>query len=191
MIRSRAPVTGGNFGVWGGMFSTFDCAIKGWRQKEDAWNAIASGFLTGGCLAARSASFSLFTPLEVMSYSNRLNFRRPKVCFWFSSGLRYSLGRVRRCWCFGFQDHERQHSPSTPSPTRKHATTTVIIAVRRFRLEHCPGSSLSRRYTYSGLMHLYSSPLPPNLTVLFLLLRHGRHQCRPFFKTELAFDDST
>lgn len=56
-IKARAPVTGGNFGVWGGMFSTFDCAVKGWRQKEDAWNAIISGFMTGGCLAARSQSF--------------------------------------------------------------------------------------------------------------------------------------
>jgi hypothetical protein len=55
-IKARAPVTGGNFGIWGGMFSTFDCAVKGWRQKEDAWNAIISGFLTGGCLAARSKS---------------------------------------------------------------------------------------------------------------------------------------
>jgi import inner membrane translocase subunit TIM17 len=39
--------------VWGGLFSTFDCAIKGVRQKEDPWNLIASGFLTGGVLAAR------------------------------------------------------------------------------------------------------------------------------------------
>jgi len=53
-VKARAPVVGGNFGVWGGMFSTFDCAVKGYRQKEDAWNAILSGFLTGGCLAARS-----------------------------------------------------------------------------------------------------------------------------------------
>ena len=53
-MKARAPVTGGNFGVWGGMFSTFDCAVKGYRQKEDAWNAIISGFMTGGCLAARS-----------------------------------------------------------------------------------------------------------------------------------------
>ena len=59
VIKARAPVTGGNFGVWGGMFSTFDCAVKGVRQKEDMWNAIISGFLTGGCLAARSA-FSVF-----------------------------------------------------------------------------------------------------------------------------------
>ncbi|PSR76497.1 hypothetical protein PHLCEN_2v8400 [Hermanssonia centrifuga] len=56
VIKARAPVTGGNFGVWGGMFSSFDCAVKGWRQKEDMWNAIISGFLTGGCLAARSES---------------------------------------------------------------------------------------------------------------------------------------
>lgn len=53
-MKARAPVTGGNFGVWGGMFSTFDCVVKGWRQKEDAWNAIISGFMTGGCLALRS-----------------------------------------------------------------------------------------------------------------------------------------
>ena len=59
VIKARAPVTGGNFGVWGGMFSTFDCAVKGWRQKEDMWNAIISGFLTGGCLAARSECCSL------------------------------------------------------------------------------------------------------------------------------------
>lgn len=60
-IKARAPVTGGNFGVWGGMFSTFDCAVKGYRQKEDAWNGIISGFMTGGCLALRSESFSLYT----------------------------------------------------------------------------------------------------------------------------------
>ncbi len=44
---------GGNFGVWGGMFSTFDCAVKGVRRKEDPWNAIIAGFCTGGALAIR------------------------------------------------------------------------------------------------------------------------------------------
>ncbi|KAG5458654.1 MAG: mitochondrial inner membrane translocase subunit Tim17/Tim22/Tim23/peroxisomal protein PMP24 [Olpidium bornovanus] len=52
--KVRAPVLGGNFAVWGGLFSTFDCGIKGIRQKEDPWNSIASGFLTGGVLALRS-----------------------------------------------------------------------------------------------------------------------------------------
>ena len=38
-IKARAPVLGGNFGVWGGLFSTFDCAVKGVRKKEDPYNA--------------------------------------------------------------------------------------------------------------------------------------------------------
>ena len=28
-MKARAPVLGGNFGVWGGLFSSFDCAVKG------------------------------------------------------------------------------------------------------------------------------------------------------------------
>ena len=52
-IKARAPVTGGNFGVWGGMFSTYDCAVKGFRKKEDPYNSIIAGFLTGGSLAIR------------------------------------------------------------------------------------------------------------------------------------------
>ncbi|CAI4217461.1 unnamed protein product [Parascedosporium putredinis] len=52
-IKLRAPVLGGNFGVWGGLFSTFDCAVKGVRQKEDPYNAIIAGFFTGGALAVR------------------------------------------------------------------------------------------------------------------------------------------
>ncbi|EEB06823.1 TIM23 translocase complex subunit Tim17 [Schizosaccharomyces japonicus yFS275] len=51
--KARAPVLGGNFGVWGGLFSTFDCAVKGVRRKEDPWNAIIAGFFTGGALAVR------------------------------------------------------------------------------------------------------------------------------------------
>lgn len=39
--------------MWGGLFSTFDCAVKGVRKKEDPWNAIIAGFFTGGSLAVR------------------------------------------------------------------------------------------------------------------------------------------
>jgi hypothetical protein len=56
-IKARAPVTGGIWGIWGGMFSTFDCAIKEYRQQEDAWNPIFSSFMTGGCHALRSELF--------------------------------------------------------------------------------------------------------------------------------------
>jgi import inner membrane translocase subunit TIM17 len=52
-IKARAPVLGGNFGVWGGLFSSFDCAVKGVRRKEDPWNAIIAGGFTGGSLAVR------------------------------------------------------------------------------------------------------------------------------------------
>lgn len=51
--RSRAPILGGNFAVWGGTFSTFDCSLQYIRRRDDHWNAIASGFMTGGVLAAR------------------------------------------------------------------------------------------------------------------------------------------
>ncbi|KAF7360657.1 Mitochondrial import inner membrane translocase subunit TIM17 [Mycena venus] len=53
-VKARAPVVGENFGVFGGLLSAFDCAISGLRKKEDPWNAVASGFMTGGCLALRS-----------------------------------------------------------------------------------------------------------------------------------------
>jgi import inner membrane translocase subunit TIM17 len=52
--RVRAPILGGNFGVWGGLFSVFDCSLAHFRKTEDAWNAIAAGGLTGGTLAARA-----------------------------------------------------------------------------------------------------------------------------------------
>ena len=41
------------FGVWGGLFSTFDCTVKAVRKREDAWNAVIAGFFTGGALAIR------------------------------------------------------------------------------------------------------------------------------------------
>ena len=43
-IKARAPVLGGNFGVWGGLFSTFDCAVKGVRYVNSPaeWNSYLS-----------------------------------------------------------------------------------------------------------------------------------------------------
>lgn len=122
-------MTGGNFGVWGGMFSTFDCAVKGWRQKEDAWNAIISGFMTGGCLAARSESLcSFYTPdfslratftlisayLVIRSCITRWSKVRPRIshCVWHST------------WCF-----RGCRCPAFPCLQRGHATTTTSMYV--------------------------------------------------------------
>jgi len=55
-IKTRAPIIGGNFAVWGGLFSTIDCSLIKMRGKEDPWNAIISGAATGGILAARNGT---------------------------------------------------------------------------------------------------------------------------------------
>lgn len=52
-VKIRAPVLGGNFAIWGGLFSSFECGMMHYRQREDPWNAIYSGALTGAVLAAR------------------------------------------------------------------------------------------------------------------------------------------
>ena len=49
----KAPQLGAGFGAWGGLFSTFDCIFAMARRKEDPWNAIGSGAITGGVLAMR------------------------------------------------------------------------------------------------------------------------------------------
>ncbi|KAI1307977.1 Mitochondrial import inner membrane translocase subunit Tim17-A [Halotydeus destructor] len=55
-VRHRAPIIGGSFAVWGGMFSTVDCSLAYIRKKEDPWNSIASGAITGGILAVRNGT---------------------------------------------------------------------------------------------------------------------------------------
>jgi len=52
-MHLKAPKTGGGFAVWGGLFSTFDCAMVYVRQKEDPWNSIFAGAATGGFLQMR------------------------------------------------------------------------------------------------------------------------------------------
>lgn len=51
-VRPRV-LSAGNFAVWGGLFSAFDCTLVAIRKKEDPWNSIFSGAATGGVLAAR------------------------------------------------------------------------------------------------------------------------------------------
>uniref|UniRef100_A0A914H2M2 Uncharacterized protein n=1 Tax=Globodera rostochiensis TaxID=31243 RepID=A0A914H2M2_GLORO len=52
-VRMRSPVTGSQFAAWGGMFSVIDCGLVYMRRKEDPFNSIAAGGLTGGLLCAR------------------------------------------------------------------------------------------------------------------------------------------
>ncbi|KAJ4879555.1 Mitochondrial import inner membrane translocase subunit TIM17-1 [Raphanus sativus] len=52
-VRMNVPKVGGSFAVWGGLFSTMDCAMVYARQKEDPWNSIIAGAATGGLLSLR------------------------------------------------------------------------------------------------------------------------------------------
>ena len=47
-------IVSGNFAVWGGLFSAIDCGLVYIRKKEDPWNSITSGALTGAILSVRS-----------------------------------------------------------------------------------------------------------------------------------------
>ena len=70
----------GSFAMWGGVFSSMDCLLIHYRQKDDPYNAIAAGFITGGVLAIRGTQLVL-TKL----------FRRSKCSFQKrSSGRSYS-----------------------------------------------------------------------------------------------------
>jgi import inner membrane translocase subunit TIM17 len=60
-VTLRAPTTGGNFAVWGGLFAVYDCSLLKIRKKEDPWNAILAGALTGGTLAIRAGPRAIAT----------------------------------------------------------------------------------------------------------------------------------
>ena len=58
-VKARAPVLGGNFAVWGLLFSSFDCTLAAVRRKEDPWNAIMSGTATSAVLSMRMGMRSM------------------------------------------------------------------------------------------------------------------------------------
>lgn len=61
LLKNRAPVLGGrnivnlsgSFAMWGGLFSLTDCTLVHLRNKEDYFNNVVGGFVTGGLLAVR------------------------------------------------------------------------------------------------------------------------------------------
>ncbi|KAK7800388.1 hypothetical protein U0070_021968 [Myodes glareolus] len=54
----NSPVVS-SFAVWGGLFSMIDCSMVQIRGKEDPWNSITSGALTGAILAARNGPVAM------------------------------------------------------------------------------------------------------------------------------------
>lgn len=58
--------------MWGGLFSAIDCSLVYIRKKEDPWNSITSGALTGAVLSVRSKI--------VIIYKRGLNVTNVTVC---------------------------------------------------------------------------------------------------------------
>ncbi|XP_033164018.1 mitochondrial import inner membrane translocase subunit Tim17-A [Drosophila mauritiana] len=58
-IKTKSPVIGGSFAAWGAVFSIVDCSLVHLRQKEDPWNSIVSGAVTGGILASRNGAAAM------------------------------------------------------------------------------------------------------------------------------------
>ena len=57
LLKKRAPILGGNFALWGGIFSTTECSLLYLRKTDDHFNPICAGFVTGGSLAIRCNSY--------------------------------------------------------------------------------------------------------------------------------------
>ncbi|XP_044008606.1 mitochondrial import inner membrane translocase subunit Tim17-B-like [Aphidius gifuensis] len=53
-IKTRSPMLAGSFAMWGATFASVECTLIHYRQKEDPWNTIMSGTITGAILATRS-----------------------------------------------------------------------------------------------------------------------------------------
>lgn len=43
----------GSFAMWGGVYTSMDCLMIYYRGKDDPFNAVIAGFVTGGVLAIR------------------------------------------------------------------------------------------------------------------------------------------
>ena len=46
--------------MWGGIFSSVDCLLIYYRQRDDPYNAMVAGFITGGVLAIRGGAAVAF-----------------------------------------------------------------------------------------------------------------------------------
>ena len=56
LLKKRAPILGGSFALWAGLFSITDCSLIAIRKEEGAFNQIVAGAVTGGLLAFRSGA---------------------------------------------------------------------------------------------------------------------------------------
>lgn len=150
-IKARAPVLGGNFGVWGGLFSTFDCTVKGIRKKEDPYNAIIAGFFTGGSLAirggykaARNGAIGCAVLLAVIEGVG-IGFQRM-----LAGGTKLEVSAYGRRYAFLFlaelTTFGNSRYPSLPRSSNWHS-------------QHVPCASFDLYYDHDVSTHVHHTPL--------------------------------
>jgi hypothetical protein len=146
-MKARAPVLGGNFGVWGGLFSTFDCAVKGYGmlhllpgERKLNTTIVYGRRRTHGMLSLQDSSpygpkTRLFSWRNTKTiYSGRLT-RRPR---------RSESHAQRRHWMrHSTRSHRRSRHRIPTHDGRKHKTrtsTTHASASRSFT--QCPRAGI-------------------------------------------------
>jgi hypothetical protein len=53
-MSTRSLTTGKSFALVGSIFAGTECCIEGFRAKNDLYNGVAAGCITGGALAAKA-----------------------------------------------------------------------------------------------------------------------------------------
>ena len=86
--KARAPILGGSFAIWGTFFSIFDCTLAHIRKKEDPYNAIASGALTGGEHFYWSPAVNQTWPIPFLLSKRLCYIKKTKVFWLFERGLK-------------------------------------------------------------------------------------------------------
>ena len=150
------------------MFSTYDCAVKGYRQKEDPWNAIIAGFLTGGSLAIRSGPKSMFgsavgTGILLGVFEGESIKHDPDQAD--ASGVGVLMGRMfaqpvppvprKFDFCYKHGQSDNDSSRSRPSPNTSISLefpSHVLVAVNH--PSACILGSPARYFHSSRLIHL-------------------------------------
>ena len=145
LAESLKRLSAGNFAVWGGLFSSFDCTLVALRQKEDPWNSIISGAATGGVLAARggwrAASRSAAVGGVLLAMIEGLNIFLTKMMADTSPPpyVRRSPDRTR-CAAHTVTTHGSPRSPGRPPRRRRRRPTSP-----RRRSSRCSSRASRRR----------------------------------------------
>jgi len=88
--------------MWGGVYTSMDCLLIYYRQKDDPYNAIMAGFVTGGVLAIRGKQTHQST-----EFQRTIEFRRPQFSVQTSSHGRSHSGTYWRSFnCLHNNDDE-------------------------------------------------------------------------------------